>query len=257
MLSPHQTANRRALVLIALGSTLFFVGDLGFAVAEAEASYVSGTWPDAIYMLATACFVAGGWVGCRDAALGDAPERQVQVGGVSPFPYGAVAFGYALILGVTWQSGGSVDLVLGGAALTGLVVARQVVAVRDNIRLTRAQAARDGEERFRGLIQHASDVITIIDADAIVRYQTPSVTLMLGSDPASLVGRPFTDIVHVRDVAAVSAFMNMPAVPQARQIRPSSSASGMSQAPGARRRRSQRTCATFQRSPKSCSRPAT
>ena len=47
--------------------------------------------------------------------------------------------------------------------LTGLIVARQATAVRENVRLLAQQAALRGEARFRALVQEASDVIADVD----------------------------------------------------------------------------------------------
>jgi len=59
---------------------------------------------------------------------------------------------------------------------------------------------RDGElkrsERYyRGLIENTSDVITIVDADGIIRYSSPSAERILGVEPASLLGRSLTSMV--------------------------------------------------------------
>ena len=50
-------------------------------------------------------------------------------------------------------------------------------------------ALRESEERFRTLIEHTSDIITIVDESGIVRYGSPSVEPVLGYDPGG-AGRP-------------------------------------------------------------------
>ena len=42
---------------------------------------------------------------------------------------------------------------------------------------------RASEKRFRVLVQNASDIITIIDADGTVRYESPAVERILGYPP--------------------------------------------------------------------------
>src|SRR5256885_5996418 len=42
------------------------------------------------------------------------------------------------------------------------------------------QAVRESEERFRSLIQNASDIVTILDADGTIRYKSPAVERILG-----------------------------------------------------------------------------
>jgi diguanylate cyclase (GGDEF)-like protein/PAS domain S-box-containing protein len=60
---------------------------------------------------------------------------------------------------------------------------------------------RRGEARFRSLVQNSSDVITVVDADTTVRYQTPSVRLVLGYDVDDLLGTRLIDLVHPADVS--------------------------------------------------------
>ena len=210
VLRRQETSNRRSLAVIALGALLFFGADTGFAIASAEGSHLGGSWPDGLFMLATLAWAAAGWVALRDARLPAGTGLAIRVGGVSPFPYVAVGAAYVLIVALTWSPNDrSGQLVLGGAALTALVVARQIVAVRDNIRLTRVQAQHDVEERFLGLIQHASDVITVIDDDLTIRYQTPSISGLLGYDAAALIGTSIADIVHPRDALALAALADV------------------------------------------------
>jgi diguanylate cyclase (GGDEF)-like protein/PAS domain S-box-containing protein len=49
------------------------------------------------------------------------------------------------------------------------------------------------------LVQNSSDVITVVDADAVVRYQTPSGRRVLGHDPALLVGQRLTGLLRPDD----------------------------------------------------------
>ena len=64
-------------------------------------------------------------------------------------------------------------------------------------------ALRESETRYRSLIEQTSDIITVIDESAVVQYGSPSVTAVLGYDPADLVGRPAVDLVHPDDVGRV------------------------------------------------------
>jgi len=58
---------------------------------------------------------------------------------------------------------------------------------------------RAGEARFRALVAHARDVITVLDADGTIRYSSPSVTRMLGYSDESQVGSVVFDLVHPDD----------------------------------------------------------
>ncbi|HEY7769280.1 PAS domain S-box protein [Longimicrobium sp.] len=64
-------------------------------------------------------------------------------------------------------------------------------------------ALRRSEARFRSLIENATDVITVLDADGRIRFGSPSVKRILGYDPDELLGRPVTDFIHPDDHAHV------------------------------------------------------
>lgn len=69
------------------------------------------------------------------------------------------------------------------------------------------QALQESEMRFRSLVQHASDIITVLDADGTVRYESPSIEHVLGYRPEELVGGNAFDYVHPDDLeSAVSEF---------------------------------------------------
>ena len=61
------------------------------------------------------------------------------------------------------------------------------------------------EGRFRQLIQHSSDLITILDAEGRIRYESPAVERALGYRAEELVGRLAFDFVHEADLAHVAA----------------------------------------------------
>ncbi|MBD2064941.1 PAS domain S-box protein [Funiculus sociatus GB2-A5] len=51
------------------------------------------------------------------------------------------------------------------------------------------------EAKFRSLIQNSSDIITIIDADGVMQYQSPSVEIILGYKSEELIGKRYFDFV--------------------------------------------------------------
>ncbi|MGH7496809.1 MAG: PAS domain S-box protein [bacterium] len=61
------------------------------------------------------------------------------------------------------------------------------------------EALRHSEEYFRSLIEHASDIITIVNMDGTIRYESPSVERLLGYRPEELVGQLAFDFVHPDD----------------------------------------------------------
>jgi PAS domain S-box-containing protein len=62
---------------------------------------------------------------------------------------------------------------------------------------------RESEQRFRALVHHASDVFTVIGADAVIRYQSPAIEQVLGHPTQDIIGRSFLDLIdpHGQDIA--------------------------------------------------------
>ena len=78
---------------------------------------------------------------------------------------------------------------VGAVVLTVLAFARQFASAREAVRALTESAARHNEARFRALVQHSSDVITILDADWR-RFATsaPRWPRCSGHEPSRLLG---------------------------------------------------------------------
>ncbi len=64
---------------------------------------------------------------------------------------------------------------------------------------------RASEERFRTLIQNASDIITIHDSEGKILYESPSAARILGYKPGLMLGKSPFDLVHPDDLAYISS----------------------------------------------------
>jgi len=66
------------------------------------------------------------------------------------------------------------------------------------------EALKESEARLRSvLVQYASDIITILEADGTVRYESPAVEKVLGHKPEDLVGTNVLTHMHPDDVGLV------------------------------------------------------
>ncbi len=61
------------------------------------------------------------------------------------------------------------------------------------------EALRASEERFRALVQNASDMISILELDGTLRYASPSHQRLLGHSAGDLIGGNLLDLVHCED----------------------------------------------------------
>ncbi len=69
------------------------------------------------------------------------------------------------------------------------------------------QALRENQERFRSLIENALDIITVLEEDGSIRYESASVERVLGYAPAALIGKKMLDYVHPKEVAQVAGML--------------------------------------------------
>jgi diguanylate cyclase (GGDEF)-like protein/PAS domain S-box-containing protein len=84
------------------------------------------------------------------------------------------------------------------------ILADAATCVQNSIalRLQRTRAERN-ERYFRALVEHTQDVVTVLDVDGVIRYNSPSLTAVLGYSPGELLGRSAFDLIHPADLPAV------------------------------------------------------
>src|SRR6185436_10929683 len=106
---------------------------------------------------------------------------------------------------VAAMKAGAHDYIMKGNA------ARLVPAIDRELREAAERASRrKAERRFKALIEHASDITTVVDQLGTVVYQSPSIERILGWRPEDVIGTKFTSRVYSEDVEAVQAAIERP-----------------------------------------------
>ena len=202
----------RANTLVVVGAALL-VHFLGHTAAVVQ--MLSGAArPDVMHVvspIAIALIGVAAWVSRVSARHRDARTPRVRRGpSSSVLPYAATLPGFALLLKVAFEQDAQplAGLAAGAVALALLAFARQGVSSREAVVAFAESAARENEARFRALVQHSSDVITIVDADGTIRYASPSMATVFGHDPTRLVGTNLVHLLHPDDVHAGTCFLN-------------------------------------------------
>lgn len=66
-------------------------------------------------------------------------------------------------------------------------------------------AVRESEQRFRNVVQHSSDIISVVALDGTIIFESPAMERILGHHAASLVGQSCFEHFHRDDHAAIRA----------------------------------------------------
>ncbi|MGN6393482.1 MAG: putative bifunctional diguanylate cyclase/phosphodiesterase [Gemmatimonadales bacterium] len=202
--------NRFAFGLLVTGTAVGVVADLTFNLVQLETGGRSASWADAVFLVCYVMLIASAELYWRRPVPARRPSAVTVTRHqpISPLPYVAVASTYVLLLVVAlepWTDPIS-GLAIGALLVTVLVVLRQVLTLRENVRLLAEHAARQNEARFRSLVQHSSDVIVVTRADGTIRFVSPSATRVFGYDPQALIRQPVMDLLHPEDRDRAASF---------------------------------------------------
>lgn len=97
------------------------------------------------------------------------------------------------------------------------------LALETGVRRKAQEELRRSEEYYRALIENSLDVVTIVDAAGIVRYESPSIQRVLGYRPDELIGQNGRTIFHPDDHAladhVLGQFLQNPGKPVSAEFR--------------------------------------
>ncbi len=103
------------------------------------------------------------------------------------------------------------------SALIAFLVARQILTLRENWSLTRHLEQRveartaeldSSRQRFAALVQHSSDVVTVVDHDGVVIYQSESCLRVLGRTAEALTGRSVWELMEPDQAVMLKAALD-------------------------------------------------
>ena len=96
--------------------------------------------------------------------------------------------------------GSIVDVEVTGTATTYRDKPAVQAMFKDITKRKRAEnALRESEERFRTLVRYGSDVVSVLEFDGTIRYESPASERVLGYRPEEMVGNSAFDYIHPDD----------------------------------------------------------
>jgi diguanylate cyclase (GGDEF)-like protein/PAS domain S-box-containing protein len=203
----RQPTPRTRFVFLLLGTGILFVLAADLLASHLENLGLSeSVGSDTLFVLDGLLTSLAAYLFARRSDEGiQVPLPAARAARPSLVPYASVALGYALLLSAVFTRRLAVldGLALGACALTAIVAMRQLVTARQNMALLAREAVQKTEARFVALVQNSSDVIILVDASGIVKYETPSAERILGFVSADLLGVPLAELVAESDGAAL------------------------------------------------------
>jgi diguanylate cyclase (GGDEF)-like protein/PAS domain S-box-containing protein len=188
------------LILVGFGLVAFSVGDTGFYYLIATGAYASGNLIDAGWFVGFAFILVAALRPAIRLERQEVEESEGRPLGLL-LPYAAVVMGLATS-SLELLRTGATDPVVSWIRTFIIVtmVVRQILTLLENRSLTRHLQARvvelrGSEQRFKALVQHSSDVVTVIDVDGNVRYQSESIERVFGYFGDALLDRPLSDLL--------------------------------------------------------------
>jgi diguanylate cyclase (GGDEF)-like protein/PAS domain S-box-containing protein len=214
-LQRQRRGNFAHLALVGAGIVAFAVSDIGYAYLNLISVYASGGVTDLGWFAGFALILLAAR---KPVAPVVSTQHTSSDDGGQPFgvllPYVAVLA--ALVTSVVWfaRTGQtSAFVAYTRSALILLIVGRQLLTLLENRNLTRTLEARVAdrtaelfvsEQRFHALVQHSSDVVTVVSADAEVLYQSESVQRVFGYPAQVLTGRRLTNLLDPESAARLA-----------------------------------------------------
>ncbi len=194
--------NKMSLQSVALGVLVLCAGEMAFTYQTLQNDYRSGDPVDALYAVADLLLMIGAQLEYVRVSVGSSEVSPNRFGDFFKIlPYLAVMLAYGLLLGTVgddWREPLS-GLIVAAVVLTTLLLGRQFIANRENLRLRAEQDQHESEARFAALVRKSSDLVTIADPYGVIQFVSPAVQNMLGYEPDSLHQTPLLALLHPED----------------------------------------------------------
>ena len=88
-------------------------------------------------------------------------------------------------------------------AVIGWIIARQILASKQQLARLKEQEVRNSDMRFQAMVENSSDMITIRDHEGNLRFRSSSIKNILGYEPDEYANRASYDLIHPDDLGMI------------------------------------------------------
>jgi diguanylate cyclase (GGDEF)-like protein/PAS domain S-box-containing protein len=211
-----------SIAALAAALLLLLVADLLYSYQSIDGGSANQTLQSCLGALSWILVAWAGYERLRKKS-DDAGEREIVVPNLFAYlvAYVAAIAGFAVLL---LAAHGTLRTPFGlmlmtAVAVTPLLLARQVVALRESGTLYELKGSHETEERFRSLVTNSSDTIFVTNEATSILYATPSAASVLGFEPDDIDERKLSDLVHPDDLGHMLSLVADCASQTARSVR--------------------------------------
>jgi diguanylate cyclase (GGDEF)-like protein/PAS domain S-box-containing protein len=200
-------SGRRVSLLLLVGFTTMFLGDILWSIAKITGSYLPGAFQDVLY---SACYVPLAAAGCEQMRASTVRVASIASDSLAQsLPYAAMLTAFLVLVYFTRGDigGPATVMTIVVFGLTLLVMVRQALVLREDALTRERRAARMVEDRYASLIANASDVIMIVAVDGALRFASPASERTLGLSPEAVAGKNLLDLWAGEDGERLKAFL--------------------------------------------------
>ncbi|MEI2727780.1 MAG: EAL domain-containing protein [Candidatus Nanopelagicales bacterium] len=198
---------RREFGLVAAGLGAVAVAEIARSILLANGVFSSDSWLAVMSEIGLVLLLLGGVAAMRgrtNTAAESSADAEAQAindwtRGLPFLPF--VTVGVALLIALIAVSRGYSMTAVGfdsGVVLIMLLLAQQLTSNRELASLN--NDLRKSSELFESLVVGSSDLITLHEPDGRLKYASPAVFRMLDMEPAELLGKPLSFVVHPDDL---------------------------------------------------------
>ena len=189
------------LGLVGIALVGFSIGDSGYAYLSLVERYESGSAIDAGWLGGFTMLLVAAMLPARSAGEEETVVETRPLGVLLPYFFVVTA---AIVSSVVTLDRTDLFARWIRTAMILLMVVRQVLTLLENSRLTRTLERRVDDrttelelskDRFRALVEHSSDVVSLIRPSGEVTYQSESSLRVFGYPGAELLGRRFVELL--------------------------------------------------------------